>query len=159
MYVKVNSIQKGGFLEQKKDDDRVIIVYHWNSCGHCRSFMPILHNLLAEKKQLEQMSNIFEIEYDDFQFIPRDLTNVSAFPLVISIEKGNKVDEFNEQRTPENLQDFIQRNKSLESPKSTSSYNSSSSSSSLPLSPSSSSSSSSKKRVLRSYSKSNSKSK
>lgn len=150
-------MQKGGFLEQKKDDDRVIIVYHWNSCGHCRNFMPILHNLLAEQKQLEQMSNIFEIEYDDFQYIPRELTNVSAFPLVVSIEKGNKVDEFNEQRTPENLQEFIQRNKSLQSPKSTSSYNSSSSSSSsssLPLTRSSSSSRSPKRKVLRSYSKS-----
>jgi len=157
MYIKVNSMQKGGFLEQKKDDDRVIIVYHWNSCGHCRNFMPILHNLLAEQKQLEQMSNIFEIEYDDFQYIPRELTNVSAFPLVVSIEKGNKVDEFNEQRTPENLQEFIQRNKSLQSPKSTSSYNSSSSSSSsssLPLTRSSSSSRSPKRKVLRSYSKS-----
>lgn len=153
MYIKVNSIQKGGFLEQKKDDDRVIIVYHWNSCGHCRNFMPILHNLLAEQKQLAQMANIFEIEYDDFQYIPRDLTNVSAFPLVVSIEKGNKVDEFNEQRTPENLEDFIQRNKSLQSPTTTSSYNSSSSQSSSP-SRSSSSSNSSKRKVLKSYSKS-----
>jgi len=137
MYMKINSKIAGGFLEKKKDDDRVIIVYHWNNCGHCRSFMPILHNLLHEQRELARMANIFEVEYDDFDYLPKDLTNVSAFPLVVSIEKGQKVDEFNEQRTPENLEEFIKKNKS-------SSYKSSSSSSS-------SSSQSPKKRSLKSY--------
>jgi len=150
-FITINDDKTSNQLNQVyRNNDDCIIFYYWNSCGHCRNFMPILHNLLAEQKQLAQMANIFEIEYDDFQYIPRDLTNVSAFPLVVSIEKGNKVDEFNEQRTPENLEDFIQRNKSLQSPTTTSSYNSSSSQSSSP----SSSSHLSKRKVLRSYSKS-----
>jgi len=47
--------------------------------------------------------------------IPPELTNVSAFPSVISIEKGQKKDEFSEQRTPEKLKEFITANKSLSS--------------------------------------------
>lgn len=116
MFQKVTSKITGGLLSKQKDNDRVIIVYHWNSCGHCRAFMPILHNLLNEEKDLLNMANIFEVEYDNFKFLPPELTNVSAFPSVISIEKGKKKDEFSDQRTPENLKEFITTNKSLSFP-------------------------------------------
>lgn len=115
MFYKIESKITGGLLEKKKDDDRVIIVYHWNSCGHCRTFMPILYNLLREQQDLMRIANIFEVEYDNFKFLPEDLTNVSAFPSVVAIENGKKVGEFSEQRTPENLQDFITKNSSIRS--------------------------------------------
>ena len=115
MFKKVDCKLGGSLLEKTKNNDRVIIVYHWNSCGHCRSFMPILYNLLNEERELANMANIFEVEYDNFKFLPQDLTNVSAFPSVVSIEKGKKKDEFKEQRTPENLRDFIKSNSSLSS--------------------------------------------
>jgi thioredoxin-like negative regulator of GroEL len=113
MFKKVNCKLGGSLLEKAKNNDRVIIVYHWNSCGHCRSFMPILYNLLNEERDLTNMANIFEVEYDDFKYLPKELTNVSAFPSVVSIEKGKKKDEFKEQRTPENLREFIKSNSSL----------------------------------------------
>ena len=113
MFKKVDCKLGGSLLEKTKNNDRVIIVYHWNSCGHCRSFMPILYNLLNEERELANMANIFEVEYDNFKFLPQDLTNVSAFPSVVSIEKGKKKDEFKEQRTPENLRDFIKSNKKV----------------------------------------------
>lgn len=113
MFQKVTSKITGGLLSKQKDNDRVIIVYHWNSCGHCRSFMPILYKLLNEQRDLLNMANIFEVEYDNFKYLPSDLTNVSAFPSVISIEKGIKKDEFSDQRTPEKLKDFITSNTAL----------------------------------------------
>jgi len=125
MFYKINSKISGGFLEKKKNNDKIIIVYHWNNCGHCRTFMPILYNLLHENQDLMKMANIFEVEYDNFKFLPDDLTNVSAFPSVVAIDKGNKIGEFSEQRTPENLKDFITKNSSIKS-----SYQSSPSSSS-----------------------------
>ena len=115
MFQKVTSKITGGLLSKQKDNDRVIIVYHWNSCGHCRAFMPILHNLLNEERELVDMAKIFEVEYDDFKYLPTELTNVSAFPSVVSIEKGVKKDEFSDQRTPEKLRYFITANKSLSS--------------------------------------------
>ena len=131
MFQKVTSKITGGLLSKQKDNDRVIIVYHWNSCGHCRSFMPMLYNLLNQDKDLLNMANIFEVEYDNFKFLPNELTNVSAFPSVISIEKGQKKDEFSEQRTPEKLSEFIKSNAAL----------------------SQKSNKSSRKRILKSYSK------
>jgi thiol-disulfide isomerase/thioredoxin len=115
MFQKVTSKITGGLLSKQKDNDRVIIVYHWNSCGHCRAFMPILHNLLNEQKELLDMANIYEVEYDNFKYLPPELTNISAFPSVVSIEKGVKKDEFSDQRTPENLKEFITSNASLSS--------------------------------------------
>jgi thioredoxin-like negative regulator of GroEL len=147
MFKKVNCKLGGNLLEEIKDKDRVIIVYHWNSCGHCRSFMPILYNLLNEDRDLTNMANIFEVEYDDFKYLPKELTNVSAFPSVVSIEKGKKKDEFKEQRTPENLREFIKSNSSLSNKSSSSSSNKSSSSSSL--------SSKRIKKQLRKYKKKN----
>lgn len=115
MFKKVNSTITGGLLRRKKDNDRVIIVYHWNNCGHCKSFMPILYDLLKKESELLNSANIFEVEYNDFKFLPKELTNISAFPSVISIEKGEKKDEFSDQRTPENLSKFIKSNSSVSS--------------------------------------------
>ncbi len=115
MFKKVNCKLGGSLLQKKKDNDRVIIVYHWNNCGHCRTFMPILYDLLNKDNELAKLANIFEVEYSDFKFLPKELTNVSAFPSVVAIEKGKKKDEFKEQRTQENLKDFIKSNSSLSS--------------------------------------------
>jgi len=125
MYKEVNSKIIGGLLEKVKDNDRVIIVYHWNSCSHCRTFMPILHDLLNQERDLLNMSNIFEVEYDNFKYLPRDLTDISAFPMIISYEDGKKKEEFKEQRTSENLKKFIKSNLSKSNNNSTKSNNNS----------------------------------
>jgi len=115
MYKKINSKNNADILNKKKDNDRVIIIYHWNSCGHCHSLMSMLYNLLMQDQDLIKTSNLFEVEYDNFKFLPEDLRNVSAFPSIVCINKGKKVNEFNEQRTPENLSKFIKANSSLKS--------------------------------------------
>jgi len=115
MYKKINSKNNADILNKKKDNDRVIIIYHWNSCGHCHSLMSMLYNLLMQDQDLIKTSNLFEVEYDNFKFLPEDLRNVSAFPSIVCINKGKKVNEFNEQRTPENLSKFIKSNSSLKS--------------------------------------------
>jgi len=112
MYKKVNSKIIGGLLEDTKNKDTVIIVYHWNSCGHCRSFMPMFHDLLNKERNLINFSNIFEVEYDNFKYLPNDLTDVNAFPMIIAYENGKKKEEFKEQRTKENLKKFIKDNSS-----------------------------------------------
>jgi thioredoxin-like negative regulator of GroEL len=124
MYKQVNSKIVGGLLENKKKNDVIIIVYHWNSCGHCRSFMPMFHDLLNRERNLMDMSNIFSVEYDDFDYLPNDLRNVNAFPMIIAYENGKKKEEFKEQRTEDNLRKFIKNNSSKSSSSSSSSSSS-----------------------------------
>jgi len=104
----VNSLQKGQLLNKTYKNGNCVIIYHWNSCGHCQSLMPVLNNLLQREKQLLSNSNIFKVEYDDFNYLPRFLTNVSAFPYIVSYKNGEKIKEFDEQRTPDNLKKFIE---------------------------------------------------
>lgn len=135
MFQKVTSKITGGLLSKQKDNDRVIIVYHWNSCGHCRVLMPLLYKLMELNRALNQKANVFEVEYSNFNYIPNSLRNVNAFPYIVAYRKGSVVEEFNDQRTIPKLEAFISRNSNLV-------QQSSSKSQSKPLR---------KKRVLKSY--------
>jgi hypothetical protein len=110
--IKVNSVIKGGKLEEKINNN-AIVVYHWNNCGHCRDFMPLLYETLERNKQLNHNSNVFEIEYSNFNYIPNYLRNVSAFPYIVAYKKGSIIEEFNDQRTIPKIEAFISRNSQL----------------------------------------------
>jgi thiol-disulfide isomerase/thioredoxin len=138
--IKVNSAVKGGALEQQINNDRAVVVYHWNSCGHCRVLMPLLYKLMELNRALNQKANVFEVEYSNFNYIPNSLRNVNAFPYIVAYRKGSVVEEFNDQRTIPKLEAFISRNSNLvQQP---SSKSSSKSSSNQPVR---------KRRVLKSY--------
>jgi thiol-disulfide isomerase/thioredoxin len=139
--IKVNSAVKGGALEQQINNDRAVVVYHWNSCGHCRVLMPLLYKLMELNRALNQKANVFEVEYSNFNYIPNSLRNVNAFPYIVAYRKGSVVEEFNDQRTIPNLEAFISRNSNLVQQPS-SSKSSSKSSSNQPVR---------KRRVLKSY--------
>ncbi len=104
----VNSVEKGQLLNKTYKNNKCIIIYHWNSCGHCKSLMPMLNHLLQTERNLLNSTNIFKVEYDDFNYLPNYLTNVSAFPYIVSYKNGEKLKEFDEQRTPENIKKFIE---------------------------------------------------
>jgi len=143
--IKVNSLVKGGDLEEKVNNDKAVVVYHWNSCGHCRVLMPLLYKLMELNRALNQKAQVFEVEYSNFNYIPNSLRNVNAFPYIVAYRKGAIVEEFNDQRTIPKLEAFISRNSNLQ-PLLLSKSSKSSSSSNIPK----------KRKILKSY---NSKSK
>ncbi len=125
MYIEVKSKIDGGFLEKKKNNDTIIIIYHWNSCGHCKILMDMINDLLMSQSNIFNRSNVFGVEYDNFKYLPDELTDVNAFPMIIAYENGKKKEEFKEQRTKENLEKFIKDNSSKTSSKSSKSSSSS----------------------------------
>lgn len=135
MYNEVNSKILGGLLEEKKNNDTIVIIYHWNSCGHCKILMDMINDLLMSQSNIFNKSNVFGVEYDNFKYLPDELTDVNAFPMIIAYENGKKKEEFKEQRTKENLEKFIKDNSSKTLSKSTiqnKSFKSSSSSTKTP---------------------------
>jgi len=56
--IKVNSLVKGGDLEEKVNNDKAVVVYHWNSCGHCRVLMPLLYKLMELNTYLIIFQNL-----------------------------------------------------------------------------------------------------
>ncbi len=135
MYIEVKSKIDGGFLEEKKNNDTIVIIYHGNSWGHCKILMDMINDLLMSQSNIFNRSNVFGVEYDNFKYLPDELTDVNAFPMIIAYENGKKKEEFKEQRTKENLEKFIKDNSSKTSSKSTiqnKSFKSSSSSTKTP---------------------------
>jgi len=115
---KVNCKESTKILKKTLDNDKIIVVYHMNSCPHCMTFMPIFENLLREKNELLDIANIFSVELNDFKFLPEPLKDVHGFPHIVSYNYNGdelKKKEFNSQRTPENLEKFIYENKSFNS--------------------------------------------
>ena len=151
MYKEVKSKIDGGYLEEKKNNDTIIIIYHWNSCGHCKILMDMINDLLMYQSNIFNRSNVFGVEYDNFKYLPNELTDVNAFPMIIAYENGKKKEEFKEQRTKENLEKFIKDNTSKSSSSKSSTSKSSSSKSSTSKSSSSKSSSSKSKKQLKQY--------
>ena len=41
-------------------------------------------DLDKQEKQLLNDANVFKVEYDDFNYLPNSLRNVSAFPYIVS---------------------------------------------------------------------------
>lgn len=144
--INVNSVVKGGSLEEKVNNNRAVLVYHWNSCGHCRTFMPLLHKVMEMNRDLNNKANVFEIEYSNFNFLPSFLRNVNAFPYIVAYRNGSIAEEFNDQRTIPKIEAFISRHSAVPLLSALSSSLSSSLSS-----PSSSKRTMKKKRVLKSY--------
>ena len=145
--IKVNSAVKGGALEEQINNDKAVVVYHWNSCGHCRVLMPLLYKLMELNRALNQKAQVFEVEYSNFNYIPNSLRNVNAFPYIVAYRKGEIVEEFNDQRTIPKLESFISRNSNIVQPSQLSS--SKTKSQSKPIR---------KRRVLKSYKSSSQKS-
>jgi len=91
------------------NDDRIIVLYHWNQCGHCQQLLPIW------KKAIENVgdkSYITEIEYLNLQYLPEKYKNILGFPSIVVYNNGNYETEFKNIRNLENLEKFIKANAS-----------------------------------------------
>jgi thiol-disulfide isomerase/thioredoxin len=110
-FININDNLSSQFLNENFRNKDCIFFYYWNSCGHCHQFKPIFHDVIQDLRRncQEFMRNalIFEIEFDNFNYLPDEFKDVQAFPSVITYSNGIKMDEFNDQRTKTNLNNFI----------------------------------------------------
>ncbi len=110
-FITINDKHSSDYLNQNYRNNDCIFFYYWNSCGHCHQFKPIFYQVIQDLKRTRQefmrQTNIFEIELDNFKYLPDEFKEVQAFPSVITYSNGNKIDEFKEQRTNDNLTNFI----------------------------------------------------
>ena len=82
-----------------------ICLYHWKHCGHCISLLPLWKKF---SKKYSSKLNIISIELDNIKEIDNKFTkNIMAFPSIIIYINGKKFSEFKEQRTMDNLENFI----------------------------------------------------
>jgi thiol-disulfide isomerase/thioredoxin len=110
-FITINDKPSSDFLNQNYKYNDCIFFYYWNSCGHCHQFKPIFYNVIQDLKRSRQefmkQSYIFEIELDNFKYLPEEFKDIQAFPSVITYSNGNKINEFKDQRTISNLNKYI----------------------------------------------------
>lgn len=93
---------KTSLLLKNKD---CICLYHWNYCGHCITLLPLWKKFI---KKYSSKVNIITIELTNIKEIDSKFTkNIMAFPTIIIYRNGKKYNEFKNQRTMENLEEFI----------------------------------------------------
>jgi hypothetical protein len=92
--------------ELKKDltKNGGIILYHWNSCGHCRNFMPVWDRVTS---LLENYPS-YKIEYDYMSQAPQYFGHINSFPRIIAYFNGHKY-EYQGSRDHDSLSNFIQK--------------------------------------------------
>jgi hypothetical protein len=91
--LKKDLTQKGG-----------IILYHWNSCGHCRNFMPVWDRVTSFLHNYPS----YKIEYDYMSQAPRYFGHITSFPRIVAYFNGEK-HEYEGSRDPDSLTEFIKK--------------------------------------------------
>jgi len=87
-----------------------IILYYWNSCGHCHAFRP-----LWEELSLRYGNDVpfYEIEYNDMTLFPEKYRK-SSFPTIVGYNQSQEY-EYNQSRTLNDLSRFIEQQVKIKS--------------------------------------------
>ena len=78
----ITKVDKKSLDNLKKDikqNGATIILYHWNNCGHCRTFMPIWDRL---KSMFRNSYNFHDIEFSKMQEAPAVFGKIHSFPTI-----------------------------------------------------------------------------
>lgn len=109
--IKIYKVNKEhpNLLDQlnQKHSCGTILVYSEN-CPHCVSMKP--HWEKMKQKMYNKSANIYEINSDDLQFINHPIKNVvDGFPTILNVNDRN-ITQFENERTLDNLVNFVESN-------------------------------------------------
>ena len=100
---KTKYIHSKKFTQNGGANNTQILLFKADWCGHCQKFLPIWNNI--QKNNPHILFNTYDNQNPlHKQFFSK--YNVKGFPTIIKL-KNNKPIEFNESRTLQNLQTFI----------------------------------------------------
>ena len=122
---KVDKVSLDKLKSNIKKNGSTIILYHWNRCGHCISFMPVWQQL---KQMLADRYNFYDIELQTMQQAPYAFNSINSFPTIRMYLTNGKI-TYDGSRDLNSISSFI-KEKIPPSPKSSSPKSSSPKSSS-----------------------------
>lgn len=89
-----------------KNNGGTIILYHWNRCGHCLSFMPVWQQL---RNTLNDRYRFYDIELETLQKAPTEFGNIHSFPTIRMYSTNGKIN-YDGNRDISSLSSFIKKN-------------------------------------------------
>ena len=102
--VDKNSLDK--LKSDIKSNGGTIILYHWNRCGHCLSFMPVWQQL---RNMLNDRYRFYDIELETLQKAPAEFGNIHSFPTIRMYSTNGKIN-YDGNRDISSISSFIKEN-------------------------------------------------
>ena len=100
-----NNIEKFDYNIKKN----CIILFHHHQCGHCRDLRPTWEKV--KKMNQTKPINIMEIDAEMIDKINHPVKKtIRGFPQIVRLENGKVMEEFDQIRNVENLNEFINKN-------------------------------------------------
>ena len=99
----------------------VVILFHMDQCHHCQELKPIW------EKVNKKHNNLLDIESSQLPYLNHNIINdIHYFPKIVSVNNGTVIEEFQHERSENNINNFINRfNNSVKKSKSAKSAKSS----------------------------------
>ena len=111
--IKVNDDSSAKLFSKKKDSgDDIIVFFYAEWCGHCKAMKDDWKKFI---QKAPSNLNIAEIESEHIKKLKTD-PKVRGFPTIKYYNKGNE-EEFNDERTADNLLKFVNKHLSQSSNK------------------------------------------
>lgn len=86
--------------------NRCIILFHHPQCDHCKELRPTWERMKYVNK--DKPLNIMEINHEMLNALNHPIKHsVKGFPQIIKLENGKVMEEFNQPRSLENLNHFV----------------------------------------------------
>jgi thioredoxin-related protein len=110
--LKIHNIMNINFGVENFENDgtKKLVYYYWEDCGHCKKFMDKWDEFCVQNAENSNPVQTLKIEKSDAG-ADLDKYNVQGYPTIILIDgQGNKIKEFTEHRSVENLLAFVNAN-------------------------------------------------
>ena len=100
--------------ENKKDISNLIkksknltILFHWNMCGHCAALKPMWDKVCKKYNNVADC-DILNVELSQLNHLcSKYRKGVDGFPTITKYKNGEKIGDYNEERTFKNIIKFI----------------------------------------------------
>ena len=100
--------------ENKKQVNEVIqsspnltILYYWNMCGHCAALKPTWDKV-CKKYNKANDCDILNVEVSHIKNLKAKYKKgVNGFPTIVKYKGGEKISEYNGERTLKNISKFV----------------------------------------------------
>lgn len=108
---EVNKEQPALLDQLNKKKSRGTILIYSNHCPHCTAMKPQWEQM--KQKLRKKPANIYEVNGEDLPYINHPIKNVvDGYPMILNVNNRNII-PFNEERTLDNMIQFVEKNMSL----------------------------------------------